>query len=109
MTIADIGALAESIGPPCSYYQFPDNTGQQPPFICWMLPNSADFYADNSNYQGISALAIELYTDSRDFALEESAEAVLRSAGLTWRKDSEWLDSERMHVTIYTTEVLING
>lgn len=93
---------------PCAYYQFGDDTGQQPPFICFFYSGSDDFAADNSNYAKIESLNIELYTDVKDFELEAAVEATLRANSLTWERSEEFIDSEQMHETIYTTEVLIN-
>lgn len=109
MTFAEVYNMVNGIGLPCAYYQFPDDTGQQPPFICFFYSNSDDMAADNSNYQKIETLVIELYTDVKDFEKEAAVETALASKGLTWTRDEEFLDSEMMHETIYTTEVLINA
>lgn len=108
MTYEQIFEMVESVGLPCAYYQF-DETGQQPPFICFFYGNSADMAADNENYQKIETLYIELYTDVKDFEKEAAVEAVLKTSGLAWNKEETYIDSEQMHETIYTMEVLING
>lgn len=109
MTFAEVYTMINSVGVPCAYYQFDENTGQQPPFICFFYNNSDDLAADNSNYVKIESLVIELYTDVKDFDLEAAVEGVLASHGLTWERQEEFIDSEMMHETIYTTEVLINA
>lgn len=109
MTYEQIFEMVETVGLPCAYYQFEDGTGQEPPFICWFYGNSADLAADNQNYQKIETLFIELYTRVKDFDLEATVETVLRNNGLTWEKEETYIDSEQMHETIYTTEVLINA
>ena len=108
MTYTGIDTMISTIGLPYAYYQFPE-TGQQPPFVCWLLDGIDDLYADNSNYQRIAVLAIELYTDEKDFDYEATVESVLATNGLTYGKEEEYIDSEHMHVTIYTMEVVING
>jgi len=92
---------------PTAYYQFPDDTPQQPPFICFFYSNSNDVLADNTNYQKIEHLIVELYTDNKDFTLEAAVEAVLSSNGLVYTRDEEYLDSERMQEVIYETDVII--
>lgn len=109
MTYRDISNLIDSIGLPSCYYQFPDGTAQVPPFICFFYPQADDLHADNSNYQSITQLVIELYTEVKDIDLELEIEAKLKEAGLSWSKDCEFLDDERMHEAIYTMEVVING
>ena len=107
MTYQGINTMIGEIGLPYAYYQFDEGTGQQPPFICWMLDNNDDLYADNSNYQRICVLTIELYTDTKDFTLEKLVENHIKD--MTYTKSDTHLDSERMHLTIYTMEVVING
>lgn len=109
MTYQQISNMIESIGVPYAYYQFPAGTEQPTPFICFYFPDADDFIADNTNYQKIEALMIEVYTDEKDFTLESTTEAVLKEAGLVYSRTESYIDSERMHMTVYETEVLING
>ena len=106
MTYPEIDAMIGEVGLPYAYYQFPE-TGQQPPFICWMLDGIDDLYADNINYQRIVVLAVELYTDEKDFEKEAAVEAVLAAQGLSYGKAEQYIDSERMHETVYTMEIVI--
>lgn len=106
MTYPEIDAMISEVGLPYAYYQFPE-TGQQPPFICWMLDGIDDLYADNINYQRIVVLAVELYTDEKDFEKEAAVEAVLAAHGLSYSKAEQYIDSEHMHETVYTMEIVI--
>ena len=108
MTYTEIDTMIGEVGLSYAYYQFPE-TGQQPPFICWMLDGIDDLYADNSNYQRIAVLAIELYTDEKDFEKEAAVEGVLASHGMSYGMAEQYIDSEHMHETVYTMEVVING
>lgn len=109
MTFQEISNMVEDIGLPFAYYQFPEGTGQQPPFICFYFPDNDDFVADNINYAKIEALRVELYTDEKDFALEAEVEAALNEAGLVYSRTETPIESERMYLVSYETEVLING
>lgn len=105
----DIQGFVASLGYPCSYYQFEKETAVPPPFICWYLDGDADLHADNINYQYIRPLVIEFYTDAKDFAGEAAIEAAISGAGYSFSKDEEYIESERMHLTVYNMEVVING
>ena len=109
MKYSDVKTMIDGIGLPAAYYQFPEGTGQAPPFICFFYPQSDDLYADNKNYQSITQLVVELYTDTKDIDRELAVEAKLTAAGLSWAKASEYIGDERMYVTVYTMEVVING
>lgn len=104
--------MVASIGLPYCYYQFdtgPNNPAPPPPFVCFFYPNSDDPMADNINYARVNVLVIELYTDDRDFVLESQLEAVLIAHGLPYSWATSYIESEQMHLTTYTTEVVIHG
>ena len=107
MTYKEVATMVESIGLPFAYYEFPDNTDLAPPFICFLFETSNDFVADNSNFQKIRPLSIELYTDNKDFALEETVEDVLNQNGLVYEREESYLDTEKMYMVTFTTDIII--
>lgn len=109
MTYTEIASMIESIGLPYAYYQFPEGTGQAPPFICFFYSGTDDLYADDSNYQRIVTLNIELYTSEKDFEHEAAIEQALADNGLTYYKEENYIDSEKMYQIAYEMEVIING
>jgi len=109
MTLKEVRDMVAEIGPPSAYHHFRENTEQATPYICYMYDGDNDMMADNSNYVGINTLVIELYTDYRDFALEKTLEGVLRDHGFAWSRGDDYVDSEKLYITVYTMEVVING
>lgn len=107
MTYQEVATMVASIGVPYAYYQFPDGTEQLPPFVCFYYANDNDFLADDSNYQKVENLTIELYTDNKDFSLEATIESVLASNGMVWTRSERWIDSERMMMTVYEMDILL--
>lgn len=109
MTTRQVAAMVASIGIPYAYYQFPEGTEQATPFICFFYPENNDIIADNSNYQKVERLAIELYTDNKDFELEAEVEAALAENGLVWSRAEEWIAEERMLEVVYEMDVIITS
>ena len=107
MTYKEIAAMIESIGLPYAYYQFPEGTGQEPPFVVFFYSNIDDLYADESNYQRIVTLNIELYTREKDFEKEATVEGILQNSGLSYYKEENYIDSEKMYQIAYEMEVII--
>ncbi len=107
MTYKQISDMIEGFGLPFAYYEFPE-TQEAPPFICFLFQDSDDLLADNTNYAKIRPLSIELYTDNKDFALEQRIEAALNDAGLVFTRTEIYIDSERMFQVTYNTSVTIN-
>ena len=107
MTRKEIAEMIESVGVPYAYYQFPENTQQDAPFICFYNDASRDMYADNTNYQKIDHMVVELYTNNKDFDLEATLEATLNGNGLTWTRAEQYLDDEGLWVAVYDTDVII--
>ena len=97
---------------PAAYYQFPAddpaNPPPPPPFLCYYYEGSDDLLADNTNYQKIRPLTIELYTDNKDFAVENAVESALNAAGLVFSRTESYIDAEKMYMVVYTTEIILS-
>lgn len=107
MTYKEVKTMLDGVRIPNAYYQFNKKTGQQPPFICFYYSENNDFVADNLNYQKIEHLIIELYTDNKDFGLEQTVETILNANGLVYSRQETPLDDEQMYMVIFETDVLI--
>lgn len=92
---------------PCAYYQFPEGTAQECPFICFYFNSSSDLAADDTNYQKIRPLVIELYTNNKDFATEAAIESKLNDNGLVYAREEIYIDTEHMYMVTYMTEIVI--
>lgn len=113
MTREDVYQLLSGVAPdvPVAYRMFldtPESPAPAPPFVCYFYPGSDDLFADDENYQGIADLSVELYTDNKDFLLEAAFEKALRAAGLAWDKEETYLSDQRMYMTTWTTQVVLN-
>ena len=109
MTYKEVASMVASIGVPYAYYQFSEDTAEAPPFVFFYFPGDSDLKADNSNYAIIRPLTIELYTDNKDFTIEAQAESVLKANGLPFSREETYINSEKMFMITYQTEVVING
>lgn len=109
MTTQEVKRLIEFIGVPFAYYQFDEDTARPTPFICFYYPEEVEFIADNINYVKLMVLRIELYTDEKDFELENRIESILNENELPFTHYESYIDSEKMLMQTYETEVYING
>ncbi|MBO6269287.1 MAG: hypothetical protein J6N19_09140 [Clostridium sp.] len=107
MTYQEVNTMLEGIGLPFAYNQFDNDTPQVPPFICFLYDDSNDLKADNINYSKIRGLSIELYTNIKDFALEQLIEQTLTANELPYFRSETWLESEKMYMIVYDTEIVI--
>lgn len=107
MTYQEIYTMLQGIGLPVTYYQWPEDHAPEPPYLVFYYPGDNDFKADDRNFVKIRELVVELYTDEKDVALEETVEAAL--SGMVYERDETYIDSERMFEVAYTMEVVING
>lgn len=98
---------------PCAYYMFPEddpnNPAPPPPFLVYYYPGDDDFKADDTNYTKIRQLTIELYCDNKNFTLEKAVEDALNSNGFVYAKSEDYIESEKLYMTTFDTEVIING
>ena len=55
----------------------------------------------------LSFSRIPVYTDNKDFAIENAVEAALNAAGLVFSRNESYIDTEKMYMVSYETEVII--
>lgn len=108
MTYKELKNVIASIGLPYAYNEFKNGTDVAPPFICFLFTDtSEDFFADNTLYAKIRPLRIELYTDDKDFELEDRVEDALVGAGILFARDEDYIDTEKMYQIVYEGDLLI--
>lgn len=89
---------------PFAYDHFAEGESPDPPFICYLLPQSNHFSADGKVYLKVSAVHIELYTDQKDLSAEQAVEAVLDGHGIFYDKTEVWIESEKLYEVLYSFE-----
>lgn len=107
MTYKEVATMISGIGLPFAYDHFDEGDASPPPFICFYFSSSDDMAADNTNYQKIRPLTVELYTDNKDFSTEETVETALNDAGLVFSRSEVYIDAERMYMVTYETDIII--
>ena len=103
-----ITAILEQIGLPFAYDHFAEGESPDPPFICYLIPNSDNFSADGRVYYKINEIHIDLYTDCKDLSAEQQVEAVLDEHGIFYEKTEVWIESEKLYEGLYTFEMEVN-
>ena len=98
-------AILNTIGIPYAYDHFAEGESPDPPFICYLLPQSDNFSADGKVYLKVSSVNIELYTDSKDLSVEQKLEAVLDTHGIFYDKTEVWIESEKLYEVLYSFEM----
>ena len=107
MTLEEIAELIDSFGFSWRYSHF--NETPEPPYVVYYYPSENDVQADNTNYVNRRQLYIELFTKTKDTTSEATIESTLKSAGLSWYKQTDFLNDEKLFQTVYEMEVIING
>ena len=97
--------MLNEMGIPFAYDHFAEGESPEPPFICYLLPQSDHFSADGKVYYKISGVHIELYTDIKDLSVEQKVEAVLDTHGIFYEKSEVWIESEWLYEVLYTFEM----
>lgn len=97
--------VAGSLGVPFAHCQW---APAKPPPLPWAVYRSAgrtEMYADNSNYAASIRWALEIYSESRDYDLEDRARSALREAGLPWSFDVPG-DQGDHHLSVFYFETV---
>ena len=105
MTIENLVEMLQEMEIPFAYDHFAEGENPEPPFICYLIPGSNNFAADGKVYFRINQVRIELYTDSKDLAVERKMEMVLDESGIFYNKSEVWIQSEKLYEVLYSFEV----
>ena len=100
--------MLDEISIPFAYDHFAEGESPDPPFICYLSPNSDNFAADGKVYYKLSEIHIELYTDCKDLSAEQKVEAVLDEHGIFYEKSEVWIESEKLYEVLYSFEMEVN-
>lgn len=98
-------AIIKAMGIPFAYDHFAEGEAVDPPFICYLLPDSDNFAADGRVYFKANEVHIELYTDTKDLSVEQQVEAVLDEHGIYYDRSEVWIESEKLYEVLYTFEM----
>ena len=97
--------MISKMGIPFAYDHFAEGESLDPPFLCYLIPGSDNFAADGKVYHKVGQVLIELYTDSKDPAVEEKVTAVLDSHGIFYDQTETWIDSEKLYEVLFSFEI----
>jgi hypothetical protein len=99
MTLTELKLILEATGYPVAYSHF--NEPQIPPFICYLVSNSSNLFADSKVYQKINNIQIELYTSKKDLVAEAKLESILETNEIPYETTEVYLESEKLFQKIY--------
>lgn len=101
--------LMKDIGLPYVYYSWPEGGAPDLPYVVYYFPTGSTEAADNTAWNGILALNIELYTNKRSAGVESKIETALAKHDLPFTRSESYLNEERMFEVLYETEVIADG
>ncbi|GGE26880.1 hypothetical protein [Streptococcus himalayensis] len=107
MTLLECYQLLKTTTLPVAYHHFEEGHSPSPPFMVYLVTDSANLGADNWAYHKEVTVQIELYTSKKDLGTEEKVETVFDSHQLYFDKVETYISSEKLYqITYYIT---LNG
>lgn len=99
MTLKNLEELLSGTGLPVTYYAWPESKAPPLPYICYLVSNSDNFFADNKVYSKWNYVQIELYMRFKNEETEKKVEAVL--AEIPWQKTEDYISEEKCFLITY--------
>ena len=106
MTYDDVITMLEEAGLPLAYDHLAEGESPDPPFLVFLYPGSDNMFADDTVFQKIDELNIELYTDIKDPETETQIEDILIRHDLPYEKSEVWIESEKLYEVLYQTQII---
>lgn len=105
MTKSEVEQMLDKTGVEYRYHHFETEDAIDPPFIVWYMLDSNNIKADGKVYCKSGRMNVELYTDQKDFDLEQRVEDIFDLYGIMYEKTESYLDDEMMYEVLYEMEV----
>jgi hypothetical protein len=109
MNLVELKEIIEQTGIPVAYSHFVESENQpipDPPFITYLVTDSANFFADNQVYITIQNVQIELYTDKKDLDVEANLERILNENEIPFGTAEVYIESEALFQKIYEVRLI---
>jgi len=91
--------LLKSTGLPVAYHHF--TSPPTPPYIVYLFSYSSNFGADNKVHSQADNYQVELYTKTKDPAVEALIEGLFDADEIYWDKTETYIDSEGLYQVLY--------
>lgn len=104
MKLTEFAKQLGTIGYPVAYNHFkntPNNPAPEPPFIIYLEEDSNNFGADNKVLKQVVNYRIEVYSDEKDFDLEEQIEQLLDENNIFYDTDELFIKQENLYQRMY--------
>jgi hypothetical protein len=104
MNLQELHLILEATEFPVAYSHFVESENEplpSPPFIAYLVTDSANLYADNKVYKEVQNAQIELYTKRKDLEAEAILEELLNENELPYYTSETFIDSEQIYQKIY--------
>lgn len=107
MKLSELVEILQESGLPVTHYQWPEDKVPELPYLVYTIPNSDGEYADNQTWAEIAEIDVELYSNERNFQLEDKIKDILNAHELPFTTEFTYIESEQMYQTIfYLNEVI---
>ena len=91
--------LLKSTGLPVAYHHF--TSPPATPYIVYLFSYSSNFGADNKVHSQADNYQVELYTKTKDPAVEALIEGLFDANEIYWEKTETYIDSEGLYQVLY--------
>lgn len=101
MTIEEFVKVLQESDLPVTHYQWPVGNVPDLPYLVYTIPQSDGEYADNRTWAEICEIDVELYSEQRNFQLEDRLKEIFNAHELPYTTEFNYIESEQMYQTIF--------
>jgi len=101
MNIETLLAHLATLELPLAYRQWEKGEVPTLPYLLLYRDESVDFMADNHNYIEVNQMSLELYTEAKNFKLEEKINTLFKTLEIPYKIYEGNLESEEMYEVLY--------
>ena len=107
MKLSEFAAVMNELGIPCRYRQFRKGENPKPPYAVYYQDGENNLNADNEAYHTIKSVTVELITDKKNEALEDTLKILFNQNKLFFEfSDEMYIESEGLYQVIYDVSLI---
>lgn len=99
MTRKELIDILKKTGYPIRYNSF--KTPPSTPYLIYLATDTDNTFADNKVYEKNTNYQVELYTDKKDFDVQENIENLFDEYEIPWESSEAYIKEEKLYQVIY--------
>lgn len=105
-TLSELKKALEGTGLPVAYHHYEDAHAY--PYIVYEVTGQQNFFADGVTYYQVADIQVDLYTTTKDIAIQSKLAKIFEENGIPWTSNETVVQNEDCYAVSYYFEMVLD-